>query len=70
MSNRPNYFKLLRLHPGANWGEISARIDEKKNECNRVRTDAPMAEIREANAFKIYREDIENVLKNEAMRKN
>ncbi len=69
MGNRPNFFKMLRLDPGEmNQNVIEKCIQDKKNECNRIRSDAPQAKIREANAFRIYEEEIRRVLGDKHLR--
>ncbi|MCA9137752.1 MAG: hypothetical protein KDB00_13365 [Planctomycetales bacterium] len=70
MSNRPNFFKMLCLDPGeTRQAVILKHIEAKKLECNRVRSDAPQAKIREANSFRIYEEEMKRVLSDETLRK-
>ena len=55
MSNRPNFYRLLRLDPSEEtWSVIEKRIDELAKEFNRVRTDSTKSQQRDAEAFQIY----------------
>lgn len=55
MSERPNFYRLLRLDPTVqNDADIKKRIEELKQKYSRVRTDAPTAQQREAEAFEIF----------------
>lgn len=70
MNNRPNFFKMLCLDPGeTSQSVILEHIEEKKKQCNRVRTDAPQAKIREADAFRIFEEEMKHVLCDQTLRK-